>query len=72
MLYMAKPQDPNNLPPDLAKHRLLKKREVAALLGVGENTVGRLKDAGKLPAVHPSPGRTAWKLATVLAYIDSL
>ena len=56
-------------PADFARC-LLRRREVAAMLGIHPKTVSKIKD--RLRPLHIAPRVWRWRRADVLAYIEGL
>ena len=53
------------------ENRLLNVTDVAAVLRVGQRTVWRLRDAGRMPAPVSIAGCVRWRLADVAAWVDA-
>lgn len=58
---------PHNLP-----ERILDRRELRAMVPVGDMTIHRWEAAGRFPRrIHLGPNRIGWRLSEVLAWIES-
>ena len=56
----------------LPRESLLREQDVAEWLGISSRTVRKLRQAGKLEYVAPTPGAIRYHPADVRAYIESV
>lgn len=61
----------DNLPPDIARRRIMKARDAAEFCGVSVNTLRAMRAAGTAPApISLSDRRIGWRIGDLMDFLD--